>query len=183
MMEVILDVDGVLARCHEDAVREYGYYEPYPLGMRVKDVLHDLHPYLQDVSHDAFWAKFEYDFWANLRTHDYWPHFWDYMNAKFGNENIFIATRPTHNPASAAGKMEWLHRHLPHTVAGFSIIKEKHWLASPNRLLIDDSQSNIDKFVEAGGQGFLWRQPWNGLPYRTWLGRVIELEQFIEFGV
>lgn len=38
---------------------------------------------------------------------------------------------------------------------------EKHHLAGPNRLLIDDYTENVERFISAGGVGYVWPQPWN----------------------
>ena len=40
-------------------------------------------------------------------------------------------------------------------------IREKHLLAAPNRLLIDDSDINCGKWTEAGGTAVVWQQHWN----------------------
>jgi len=39
----------------------------------------------------------------------------------------------------------------------------KHLLARPGRVLIDDSQANVEKFTQAGGHGIIYPQQWNTL--------------------
>lgn len=184
MLEIILDVDGVIARCHEGALDACGCgVTPYPLNQRVKNVCEMQNPYYERMSHDEFWGGFSYEFWRDLERADYWESMWEYFDRRFGNENIFVATRPTINPQCAAGKTHWLEKHLPKSVGGYALIKKKEMLAKPNRLMIDDSPQNIARFEAAGGWGFLWRQPWNGTPVLTWSERELELESYFESGL
>ena len=60
---------------------------------------------------------------------------------------------------SYAGKVEWLLRNYPWNK--IQMITDKWELAAPDRLLIDDKEDTVSRWVGAGGIGILWPQPWN----------------------
>ena len=47
------------------------------------------------------------------------------------------------------------------TFRRYALTPQKHLLAGPNRILIDDNDRNIEAFRAAGGIGILFPQPWN----------------------
>lgn len=172
-MKIILDVDGVIAQCHETALKYHGVrLKDYPLNQDVKDLIHEHRPEcgVDELTRDEFWAAFNYDFWAGLPRAEYWLPFWTYLDSLVGLENVFVATRPALSGECAAGKFDWLTFNLPKGV-NFALIHHKSMLARVDRLLIDDSPKNVEEFRRAGGSAFLWKQPWNGhrVPYATQL--------------
>lgn len=96
--------------------------------------------------------------------------FWEYLNAyQWKNRLImaleetgipwYICTTPAPIPSCLSGKMKWLQHHLGKF--NLIMIKDKWRLAHQNALLIDDNDTNCDKFFEAGGSTILFPQSWN----------------------
>jgi 5'(3')-deoxyribonucleotidase len=93
--------------------------------------------------------------------------------------NIYIATSPTKDPGCLAGKLEWIHSHLPRWLhRQYCITPRKHLLGKPGTLLIDDNEGNCLKFIDAGGVAILFPRPWNsaaGQPARAFLDTNLEI--------
>lgn len=93
--------------------------------------------------------------------------------------SIYVATSPTKDPDCLAGKLEWIHSHLPRWMhRQYSITPRKWKLAQPGTLLIDDNEANCQKFVNGGGVAILFPRPWNeaaGQPIRPFLDAHLKL--------
>ena len=66
--------------------------------------------------------------------------------------------RPTGNLKTAEeDKIAWVRKHLSETIPVITVIggSNKAKYATPTSLLIDDLKSNIDAFIQAGGQAIL----------------------------
>jgi hypothetical protein len=62
------------------------------------------------------------------------------------------------------GKKQWIRRYLPEEMwNNYLIGPPKHLCASPDALLIDDVEENVDKFRAYGGRAVLFPRPWNRL--------------------
>ena len=66
--------------------------------------------------------------------------------------------RPFYAAGGAYGKLIWLSKNF--NGASVSICRDKHVHAHQRAVLIDDSRSNVDKFVKHGGRGFLFPHPY-----------------------
>jgi 5'(3')-deoxyribonucleotidase len=99
-------------------------------------------------------------FWANLNPYDWSGNIINMVKAT--GLKWYICTCP-HYPhkESTSGKVAWLHKYFGEDFNNIIMIKDKYLLANENTYLIDDSNRNYDKFIAAGGNGFLWPQPWN----------------------
>lgn len=150
---IFLDMDGVLVDL-EGGLRKAGLHEA-------------------DYDRDEFWAKIAHlgtDFWANLD-----PYLWtsELVLAAYktvGQANVFILSAPsrTCDPV-CSGKFMWLRKCLPEFVDGGRVIfaKQKHLLAAPGRLLIDDKRQNCEDFYYNYGHAWLFH-PLKGIePART----------------
>ena len=79
-----------------------------------------------------------------------------------GEKNVFIASSPTKDADSLAGKLEWIHKNLPTFLhRQYFITPRKVQLAHPGALLIDDSDSNVAVFRDRGGSAITVPRPWN----------------------
>lgn len=69
---------------------------------------------------------------------------------------IIALTHPMHNaPRSLSGTRAALHdAGFHHNDVVFAV--HKSLLAGPRRFLIDDRQDHVDRFCDAGGNGFVW---------------------------
>lgn len=78
-----------------------------------------------------------------------------------GSENVYLCTIPT-TSQSAWQKMDWVASVYPAYKKRLIITHDKSLFANSESLLIDDSQENIEAFIEAGGHAVLVPRPWNG---------------------
>ena len=101
----------------------------------------------------------------NICTTDFWqfmPFMHDALSlfgticVKFNAKQIYLLSEPMSNVESMTGKWLWIKHNLPSYYKRTILMKSpKHLLAKPNTLLIDDRDSNIEKFQAAGGHGIL----------------------------
>lgn len=81
--------------------------------------------------------------------------------SRVGIENVAFLSDPMHWRGSANGKRSWVRKHFPGFSERLILTGAKHFLASPDALLIDDRDLNIEKFRAAGGAGILIPRHWN----------------------
>lgn len=118
------------------------------------------------VPENELWDKIDRAgsrFWSELE-----PFPWNEellgIAQNIAEEGVYIATSPSWEGSSAAGKMAWMTEQF--AVPGepfrdFMIGMHKHLLAHPHAMLIDDSPTNLEAWMDAGGVAILWPQPWN----------------------
>jgi 5'(3')-deoxyribonucleotidase len=84
--------------------------------------------------------------------------------ARFGDK-VYIVSNPSGLPSAASGKMKWMQKYFPRYVSRFFLGSLKEVFSSPDAVLIDDHQANINAFSEAEhpGVGILFPRPWNSL--------------------
>lgn len=152
---IILDMDGVLANFNSAANRvhnlpdiqatEWNWYHKH--GM----------------TDEEFWKKihlFGDEFYRDW-VHPY-PWCGEVMRLVREADDFVIMTAPSDHPAGYSGKKVWIERHLADVSPKQIIVgSQKQLLAKGCRLLIDDNVDNIRSFRNAGGNGFLFPQPWN----------------------
>lgn len=110
----------------------------------------------------AFWDAIPRGIWATVPPSLLFPWLVHAAEEIVGRENVCIATSPTKDPECLAGKLEWIHRHMPQWMwRQYAITPRKYLLARPDSLLIDDHPGNIDQFEAHGGRGVLVPRPWN----------------------
>jgi predicted kinase len=105
-------------------------------------------PYDKNEFWDAI-TKAGAEFWADLEWMSDGQQLWDYIK----QYNPKLLTAPSMDPSSKEGKLQWIEKHIPGTKAIFKQAKYKQELASPNAILIDDREDNIERWIEAGGIG------------------------------
>ena len=162
---IFLDMDGVLCDFVSDALSYW--------GMTLEDLIaagvwqpgeYDICQVI-DIPPPTFWSLLDskgYDFWGDLAPY---PWLNDLINLVTSYcDNCFIVTFPT-GSNSAAGKLRWVREHLPAWEDRVILTKHKYLLAAPDRLLIDDSGTQIDRFYYAGGKTILFPQHWNSMHY------------------
>lgn len=111
---------------------------------------------------DTFWSNCGYEVFADAPPSAECFGLLRYSVELVGVQDVFFCTKPSRNPQSAAGKLEWIRRNAPPQMQQqYHLTAHKYDLARPTRLLIDDSQDNVDEFRAAGGRAILWPRPWN----------------------
>lgn len=156
---IFVDMDGVLVDFSSAALRLHGAEEiDWPPGeWDFAKVL--------GITRGEFWGKIDSlgsAFWANLE-----PYPWseELLDLVASTAPFSILTSPSLSPSCSKGKLLWLAQHMPRrngrVFRDFLIGPSKHLVAKDSRVLIDDSDSNAEKFRAAGGEVILFPRLWN----------------------
>lgn len=169
---ILLDMDGVLVDFFRAALRKHNaehlVYGWPPGEWFMERVL--------GISDKAFWAPIDADpsFWMSLSGYQDWRKLYA---ACCAYAPTTIATTPSHHPHSAYGKVVWLQKHLGEDFRSYMLGPQKHLLATPTRLLIDDRDENCERFEKAGGKALLVPRPWNSRHAEYDLGDALIYEE------
>ncbi|HEX2752782.1 MAG TPA: hypothetical protein VHP34_06700 [Alphaproteobacteria bacterium] len=131
--EVFLDMDGVLSDFDSHAQTQGKY----------------------DEHGKPKWDQLDANWWATMPAYDGMKQFYNDMK-KIGN--VRILTAPTLSSGCYRGKAEWVETQFGKWGLNDLIIcraMDKHLLARPHHILIDDRQKNVDEWNAAGGIGIL----------------------------
>lgn len=110
---------------------------------------------------------FKHEFWKKIDSiHDWWetiPPTEECIEfLKIASQyDSHICTSPASNPNCAAGKLRWLRKHTKFDRN--VVITPQKWLcAGPGKVLIDDTDKQIDKFKQVlGSKTILYPRVWN----------------------
>lgn len=159
-MHVFLDLDGVLVDFFGAALRTHGRPElidSYPAEQ------YEIHEVLS-ISKTQFWKPMsDAVWWTDLAPYPWFDELLAIVRRMPRSGGFSVATSPSHAPGSAAGKVQWMQKHFGREFRDYMIGPQKHRLAQPGAVLIDDNDENIAKFTESGGQAILFPQPWNAM--------------------
>jgi 5'(3')-deoxyribonucleotidase len=113
---------------------------------------------------DEFWKAVDAKggaFWENLKEHAWFPSLYSCL-CKQGP--VYFISAPSRSPNCLWGKQRWLQNRLGTDFTNYIFTQHKHLFAAPGRILIDDSEKNVQEWREAGGTALLFPQPWNSAP-------------------
>ena len=161
-IEVIyLDMDGVIADfitpsllaadipLKHDDVKQWNYYEPY-------------------MTAEEFWSRIAADdtFWLDIEPYP-WAH--ELFDACKRVAPVIFCSSPCADPRCAAQKIQWLRINgfMGPDENNYILTPHKEHFAKPFRVLIDDSDKNIDNFNWHGGYGVTFPQNYNTLTQWT----------------
>ena len=97
-----------------------------------------------------------YDFWARMPWMDDGKDLWNYIKSK--NPTILSSPPRSGRAIAEKGKLYWVKKHLGSKVpAVFELSKDKYKLSGSGNILIDDSERNIEQWIQAEGIGILHR--------------------------
>jgi len=103
---------------------------------------------------DDFWDPIKVagvGFWAGLKWMPDGQKLWDYLKPL----DPVLLSAPSREQSSRIGKAVWVKHKIPGTKLILRYAKQKQELATPESILIDDRQVNIDQWEAAGGIGIL----------------------------
>ena len=135
--KIYCDMDGVLADF------ERGYEELTGIDLRG-----------EFQKGEDFWdpiSKAGVGFWAGLKWMPDGQKLWDYLKPF----NPVLLSAPSREQSSRIGKHVWVKHKIPGTKLILRYASQKQELATPESILIDDRQVNIDQWEAAGGIGIL----------------------------
>jgi 5'(3')-deoxyribonucleotidase len=97
-----------------------------------------------------FWAHFAFEeFWANLKWTPEGQGLLKYTEEMVGQENIGLLTTPMDIAGCIEGKRQWIKKNLPEYSKQLIVTPAKYLLAGPKKILVDDHDPNITKFVKS----------------------------------
>lgn len=161
-MIILVDMDGVLCDFVACVCEMFGK-NPIAVQNNWKPGNYDICPEI-DVSPEKLWEKVEEegeDLWANLKPYPWAREMYDWLKAQ---GDVIILTQPTLAPSCLAGKLRWLYEFTgDEKFRDFVMTPRKDAFAVESRILIDDSDKNIEKFQAACPETktILFPQPWN----------------------
>ena len=155
---ILLDLDGVLAHWEKAAVKACDLdYKDEKLRTSLKNGK-NLNKIVGGDS--KMWPminKKGEEWWENLERFTWADKLIDLVKKEA--DEFCILTSPNRNPICASGKIKWMQKHFDKKFKDFLIGNKKHLCATPNSLLIDDTEKKVNKFRECGGHAFLWPHP------------------------
>jgi len=173
---IFLDCDGVFSDFVNPILRVLGY--PF-----VGDICHSwTWGHVMDIfpSLGTSWlevSKFcTYEFWANLPWTIDGREILKVVWERFRPNETMMLTRPMNNDESYSGKAQWVLCNMPelrYRLVPTHVPKEE-FAGDFNHLLIDDSQSNVERFIKAGGSAILVPRPWNQNDHVFYDGTTVE---------
>ena len=146
---VLFDLDGVLADFAAGVAKLFGKPAPGPelAGQELAAAL--------DVPTAVIWQRIDAlgrRFWEELPPT---PEADALVALARERAQIAIASAPSQDPASAAGKLRWIQQRFGRRFRDFHITPRKDLLAAPGRLLVDDHAEHVAAFRAAGGAAVL----------------------------
>lgn len=158
MKRCLLDMDGVLVDFVGGACRLHDKPDPYLFSANHGDG--DM-PTLLGMSREDFYAPLGEEFWASLRPTPECSPMVEHLERAFGRENVCILTSPVLTHGCYEGKLRWIRQYLPQYARRFLVGPAKEFAAGPDTWLVDDSDLNLERFREWGGNTFQVPRPWN----------------------
>lgn len=158
--KILLDMDGVIADFVDGISRYHNKANPY---------LTDPNERRWDI--EQIWGMSKYDlwhgvdkeFWAGLRKTDEADYLVKFITNAFSVPQVTMLTSPPKVNAGEAvqGKIVWMRWHYSQFADRMIFTEHKELCAGPDRILIDDNESNVIKFRDEGGNAVLVPRPWN----------------------
>ncbi len=143
--EVFLDLDQVLVDLVTGVCKYHKMENPYlkPENYGRYDIRG-----MVGMSYAEFWGALDHDFWLDLEWMPDGKEILQLVLSYVKRSQITILTAPTGFQYCADGKIAWIKKNLP----GFNFLigPRKDSVAAPNKLLIDDHDSHIDKWMING---------------------------------
>jgi len=170
MKRLFLDMDGVIVDWCKGAHEIHGLSEydsdpdcwPYKWGPEGWDFNNE--PEVNLPTHKLF-EPMGRGFWASLGWTKDGNSIATMVDTLLG-ENWCLLTNPWNGDGVIDGRRDWISRELPNMKNRVLVGACKSMCASPNAILVDDYDKNIDEWRKHGGIGFLYPRPWNSAhPY------------------
>lgn len=111
-----------------------------------------------NISNDQFWKNIESCGSDFYRDGSFYPWAWEIVEKVRDYGQLVIVTN---GPTFVDGKIQRIKREFPDAHVILMTASLKHWMARPQFLLVDDKNENVCEFVQQGGMGILFPQPWN----------------------
>ncbi len=150
---VFLDMDGVLVDFQQGACDLFKINNPYDNPKNLgKYEISDL----VGIPKNLFYSAMGFDFWANLKWTKHGGDVLINILRRIGSEkSITLLSSPISTPGCLEGKASWIKSNLPRWSRRYLLGPDKWSVAGPGKLLIDDCESNVIKWIDNGGEAIL----------------------------
>jgi len=139
--KIYSDMDGVLTDFDKS-------FEKYSKGIPPRE-------YEKKFGKDGFWKLIDGEgkvgFWVGMPWMEDAKQYWDYIK----DYDVELLSSPSRSETSRLGKRLWVRNNMPGIKLTLAQAYNKRNYAEPNHILIDDRESNIEQWREAGGIGIL----------------------------
>lgn len=154
-MLFLVDVDGVICDFISGLIKSHGW-----------DMKHDD---FASWSHHHSIGVTDEEMWSVTNDGEWWTKLPEYTWAQAlmagirSRGDVVFCTSPSHDHTCPSQKVKWLRDHgfLGERSCDYQIGPRKELNAKSGAILVDDSDSNVSKYREAGGTAVLFPQPWN----------------------
>lgn len=156
-MRILLDMDGVLADFVGGAARLVGFDPALVTTWEFYSSVGE--------TEDSFWKKVSRAgpvFWENLEEYPWAANLITACNITA--PTIILSAPSKHRLCkedSVIGKVRWMSNRWGNEFDDYYLGTKKEFCASPDSVLIDDNDTNCDRFIQAGGRAIIFPQPWN----------------------
>lgn len=173
--KILLDVDGVVADFVGGAL-EFHQVDNNPYALEENKGKYTLED-MCGISRSEFFGEMGYEFWLGLSLMPEAIQIFNACAEAVGSQNVCFLTSPVMTRGCLDGKRAWLNKYFPRQP--YLIGNDKGFCAAPGHLLVDDADSNVNRFTAEGGRAFLVPRPWNSShafngsivsELRRWLG-------------
>jgi hypothetical protein len=139
--KIYCDMDGVLC----DFDKQFSDSNPEHLSPS---------EYIAKYSTSKFWKlidSYKEKFWSEMEWMPDGKQLWEYIS----KYNPTLLSAPSYEASSRFGKRLWVDKNLSGTKLILAAADKKQNYSKPNRILIDDKESNIEQWRSQGGIGIL----------------------------
>jgi hypothetical protein len=139
--KIYCDMDGVLC----DFDKQFSDSNPEHLSPS---------EYIAKYSTSKFWkliGSYKEKFWSEMEWMSDGKQLWEYI-IKY---KPTLLSAPSYEASSRFGKRLWVDKNLPGTKLILAAADKKQNYSKPNRILIDDKESNVEQWRSQGGIGIL----------------------------
>ncbi len=152
---IYLDMDGVLTDWMGHVTTLFQIPADFYFQPGCWDTVPAMLDYLK-IHSSEYWKRQSPEFWATMPWTDYGQELLACCEANIGIDYCRVLSTPA-NGDSASGKLWWLEYNMPYYIdkRNYHLTKHKHEIAGPNKLLLDDNDSNIRDWRMHGGKAIL----------------------------
>jgi 5'(3')-deoxyribonucleotidase len=163
---IYLDMDGVLCDFFTPVLR---LFEVNRLPAQ-RPLVYDIVPWINQVREEnMFYTPLsDKEIYDTIQNHpDFWHKLPQYSHTQeligmcLSYGEVYVNSWPQPYASCYEEKFRWLRDNTTISPSKFILMKDKHLLAKPNTILIDDCPSNIEKFINCSGKTITFPQPWN----------------------
>jgi 5'(3')-deoxyribonucleotidase len=154
-MIFLLDVDGVVCNFVDGLIASHGWaitHEQYNSWN---------HHRLFGLTDEQMWEPTNDGSWWTKLSEYPWAH--RLVSELRARGEVIFCTSPSLDSTCPSQKVQWLREHgfMAHDKNDYQIGPRKELNAGSGAILIDDSDSNVKKYIEHGGKAILFPQNWN----------------------